>query len=128
MERTLDPTTSNNKVISRRNSKKLNSANPDKNIYNRINAETVKKCDNDDLNFSKAYNNHNGSAFVTSDDSTTCTKGENNEVCNSSNSLNDCVSKKSKSAKNIGSFVGGNKKASIAVSDVDGRAFDILLK
>ena len=97
----------------------------DKNIDNSGNTEPVKISDKD-LNFSKGNNADNGSVFGTSDNPSTSYKGGgNNGVCITSNSIHDSVNKKSE--KNIGSLVGG-KKASIAVSDVDGRAFDILLK
>ena len=123
MERTVDTATSNRKELSQDT---CDCANSDKNIDNIGNTEAVKKSDKD-LNFSKGNNLHNGSVFGTFDNSSTCKRGENNGVCNPSNSINDCANKNSKTAKNIGSFAGG-KKASIAVSDVDGRAFDILLK
>ena len=123
-------TTSNNKELSK---EKGDYSNSDKNTDNSVNSEPVKICDKD-LNFSKGNNADNGSVFGTSDNpSASCKRGENNGVCiktekNSNNSIHDGGSKKSNSVvKNIGAFVGG-KKASIAVSDVDGRAFDILLK
>jgi len=94
-------TTSNNKELSK---EKCDYSSSDKNTDNSVNSEPVKICDKD-LNFSKGNNADNGSVFGTSDNPSASRKrGENN-----------------------GAFVGG-KKASIAVSDVDGRAFDILLK
>lgn len=123
-------TPSNNKELSKG---KGDYSNSDKNTDNSVNSEPVKICDKD-LNFSKGNNADNGSVFGTSDNPSAASKrGENNGVCiktekNSNNSIHDGGSKKSSSVvKNIGTFVGG-KKASIAVSDVDGRAFDILLK
>ena len=126
-----DLTPSNNKELSK---EKDDYSNSDTNTDNSsVNSEPVKKGDKD-LNFSKGNNADNGSVFGTSDNpSASCKRGENNGVCiktekNSNNSIHDGGSKKSSSVvKNIGAFVGG-KKASIAVSDVDGRAFDILLK
>ena len=123
-------TTSNNKELSK---EKGDYSNSDKNTDNSVNSEPVKICDKD-LNFSKGNNADNGSVFGTSDNpSASCKRGENNGVCiktekNSNSITQDGGNKKYNSvAKNIGTLV-GCKKASIAVSDVDGRAFDILLK
>ena len=121
-----DLTPSNNKELSK---EKDDYSNSDTNTDNSsVNSEPVKKGDKD-LNFSKGGN---GSVFGTSDNPS-ASRGENNGVCikteKSGNSvIHDGESKKHHSiAKNIGTFI-GCKKASIAVSDVDGRAFDILLK
>ena len=122
MKGSVDFAPSNNKELSK---DICDYANSDKNIDNSGSTEPVKKSDKD-LNFSKGNNADNGSVFGTSDSpSTSCKRGGNNGVCITSNSIHDSANKKS--TKNIGSFVGG-KKATIAVSDVDGRAFDILLK
>ena len=125
-------TPSNNKELSK---EKSDYSNSDRNTDNSsVNSEPVKKSDKD-LNFSKGNNADNGSVFGNSDNpSASCKRrGENNGICiktekNSNSITQDGGNKKYNSvAKNIGTLV-GCKKASIAVSDVDGRAFDILLK
>ena len=127
-----DLTPSNNKELSK---EKDDYSNSDTNTDNSsVNSEPVKKSDKD-LNFSKGNNADNGSVFGNSDNpSASCKRrGENNGICiktekNSNSITQDGGNKKYNSvAKNIGTLV-GCKKASIAVSDVDGRAFDILLK
>ena len=115
--------------------KKSDYSNSDRNTDNSsVNSEPVEKSDKD-LNFSKGNNADNGSVFGNSDNpSASCKRrGEYNGVCiktekNSNSITQDGGNKKYNSVtKNIGTLV-GCKKASIAVSDVDGRAFDILLK
>ena len=128
----VDSAPSNNKELSKDIYDHLNS---DKNIDDSVNSEAIEE-DDKDPNFSKGNTMvDNGSVFGTSDNPppppASSLRRENNGVrCISSNStIQDCANKKSKMyvGKNNGSFV-GSKKASIAVSDVDGRAFDILLK
>ena len=98
----------------------------DKSLLNTFNIQPVQER-NKELYFSKGNNAENESVSGTSDNPSLCKKGEKNSVCITSNNMHDSINIKSKPSKNLGSFVGG-KKASIAVSDVDGRAFDILLK
>ena len=124
MEATADVVVPNSKQVSQ---EICQYRNPNENHDNGVNIETIKRSDKD-LNSSKGKNLDNGFAFGTFDKPSAYKKGEaNGVVSNTSNSMNDCVNKKNKAVKKFGSFNGG-KKATIAVSDVDGRAFDILLK
>ena len=103
-----------------------NYASSDKNLPNTFNIQPVQERDKE-LYFLKGNIAENESVSGTSDNPSLRKKGEKNSVCITSNNMHDSINIKSKPSKNLGSFVGG-KKASIAVSDVDGRAFDILLK
>ena len=120
MKTSIENTLSKDKGLSKDISKYASS---DKSLRNTFNIQERDK----ELYFSKGNIAENESVSGTSDNSSLCKKGEKNSVCITSNNMHDSINIKSKPSKNLGSFVGG-KKASIAVSDVDGRAFDILLK
>ena len=123
MKASIENTCSKDKGLSKDIS---NYASSDKNLPNTFNIQPVQERDTE-LYFSRGNNAENESVSGTSDNPSLCKKGEKNSVCITSNNMHDSINIKSKPSKNLGSFVGG-KKASIAVSDVDGRAFDILLK